>query len=218
MSTRLDDLHKLRREYLRSRLNESEFTEEPMQHAKAWLEEAIQQKLPEPNAMLLSTVSSLGHPSSRTVLLKEMSQEGCMFFSNYDSQKAEEMIHQPRVALLFLWIEMERQLRIEGKAERVAEEVSDLYFSRRPRGSQLSTWASEQSRPLSNRQQLEAQLQHQRDRFATHSQIPRPPNWGGYLVRPYVVEFWQGRDNRLHDRIHYHREEHKSWKKTYLSP
>lgn len=213
-----DHLAKLRKEYRKSRLNEQDFPSDPMPVCRTWLQAAIDQQLPEPHAMLLSTVSATGQPRSRTVLLKDLNTTGFTFFTHYESAKAKDLHANPKVALLFFWIALERQLRIEGQAERLSAAESDAYFATRPRGAQLSAWASLQSSPLPHKQALEEARKKYKKRFLGQKSLPRPPAWGGYLVRPQLIEFWQGRAHRLHDRIAYHKQKEGSWTQTWLSP
>ena len=153
--------------------------------------------------MTLVTASSNGQPSARIVLLKEFDQRGFVFFTNYESRKGQELAENPQAALLFCWLELERQVRIEGRVERVSAEESLEYFQSRPKGSQIGAWASPQSRAIPGREVLEEKIQELTARYQNEEVLPLPPNWGGYRLRPQQVEFWQGRENRLHDRILY---------------
>ena len=172
--------------------------------------------LPEPNAMTLATVSLEGKPSARIVLMKDYSPEGFSFFTNYNSRKGQELAAHPFACLVFLWDELERQVRIEGSVERVAPEISDNYFVNRPMGSRLGAWASAQSSVIPDREFLEQQHAELVARYAD-GEIPRPPHWGGFRVLPQVYEFWQGRPNRLHDRLRYTRNA-SSWLRERLAP
>ncbi|MFM1848328.1 MAG: hypothetical protein RL417_1802 [Pseudomonadota bacterium] len=194
----------LRKEYAQKSLCENEVAADPVEQCERWLGEAAQRGLTEPNAMVLATVSPEGQPSARTVLLKGLDQRGLVFFSNYTSRKGREIAGNSRVALLFLWAELERQIRVEGVAERLPESESDRYFAARPRGAQLSAHASEQSAPIADRGLLETRMSDLESRYGEGT-IPRPQEWGGYLVVPASFEFWQGRRNRLHDRLVYTR-------------
>jgi pyridoxamine 5'-phosphate oxidase len=172
----------------------------------------------EPNAMTLATVSAGGQPSARIVLLKEVSDAGFVFYTNYASPKARDLERNPRCALAFYWSDLERQVRVEGKAVRVDRGQSEAYFRSRPRGSKLGAWASHQSEPIIGRQVLESKLAELETRYADIEDIPTPEFWGGYCVVPETIEFWQGRPNRLHDRIRYRRKGETEWIIERLSP
>lgn len=210
------EIQGLRKEYRQASLNEAELQADPFSQFKYWFEQAISAQLPEPNAMILSTVSVSGAPSSRTVLLKELDSQGFVFFSNYASRKGREIAVNQQVCLLFYWAELERQVRIEGQIETISAADSDAYFASRPRGSQLGAWASSQSERLDSRETLEQTLQALEQEYADKA-IPRPPHWGGYRVVPNAVEFWQGRPSRLHDRLLYQLEG-QTWRVSRLSP
>jgi pyridoxamine 5'-phosphate oxidase len=193
------DLARLRVDYMRAALSERDAAADPFDQFTRWFDEAVAAAVPEPNAMTLATVDAAGHPSARIVLLKAVDARGFVFHTNYDSSKGRQLAANPRVALLFFWPELERQVRIEGAAERVSADESDAYFAQRPRASQLSAWASPQSNPVADRAWLEAELARAEARYA--AEVPRPPNWGGVRVMPDRFEFWQGRASRLHDRL-----------------
>lgn len=210
------DLAALRESYTRAGLTEAEAELDPFALFSRWFEEAVTARVPEPNAMTLATVGEGGQPSARIVLLKELDAEGFVFYTNYESRKGRDLAAFPHAALVFWWVALERQIRVEGAAERVSAEVSDAYFAARPRGSQLGAWASEQSRRVENREALAARLAELEAQFANR-EVPRPPHWGGYRVRPTRLEFWQGRPSRLHDRLVYIREE-DTWRRERLAP
>ncbi len=204
MSASVTDLTQLRVDYKHAALGERDAAPDPFDQFARWFDEAVAASLPEPNAMTLATVDATGRPAARIVLLKSVDARGLVFHTNYASRKGSEVDADPRVALLFFWAELERQVRIEGTAERVSAAESDAYFAARPRGSQISAWASPQSAPVPDRAWLEAQVAAVQARFA--SDVPRPGNWGGIRVVPSRFEFWQGRESRLHDRLVWTRE------------
>jgi pyridoxamine 5'-phosphate oxidase len=210
------DAAKLRREYTRAGLDAASMNPDPIVQFEAWFEKVVEANLPEPNAMTLATVSGEGRPSARTVLLKGYDGRGFVFYTNYEGRKARELEANPACALLFYWGELERQVRVEGRASRLPGGESDAYFASRPRGSRLGAWASEQSRPVRDRSVLEERIRALEAEYEDR-EIPRPPFWGGYRVDPETIEFWQGRENRLHDRISYRREE-GAWRLERLQP
>lgn len=207
----------IRRDYMRESLSETDVSPDPFRQFGHWWEEAVKAEIDEVNAMALSTVSLSGRPSSRVVLLKGFDDAGFVFFTNYESRKGMELANNPHAGLLFFWKELERQVRIEGICERVSEVESDAYFFSRPEGSRIGAWASPQSREIDSRDILETDLAGWQERFRDTS-IPRPPHWGGLRIVPDVFEFWQGRQNRLHDRIHYRLTTGKDWKMSRLAP
>jgi pyridoxamine 5'-phosphate oxidase len=211
-------LERLRREYARAALDESSVRPDPVEQFAHWLDEARQAGLLDPHAMTLATADAAGRPDARIVLLKAFGPEGFVFFTDYRSRKGGELGENPWVALLFYWGDLERQVRLVGPVTKVAREMSEAYFGTRPLGSQLGAWASHQSAVLrGGRPELEERLREVTTRF-TGGPVPLPPHWGGYCVRPEEFEFWQGRENRLHDRIRYGRRRTADWIIERLSP
>jgi pyridoxamine 5'-phosphate oxidase len=190
----------IREEYLHSSLDENTVTENPFEQFKKWMDEAIGANLPHPTSMLLATAGSDGQPACRVVLLKNVSMEGFEFYTNYSSRKGQQLSENPKAALTFFWMALERQVRIEGKAEKIDNENSDAYFNSRPFESRLSAAVSPQSKTIKSRQELEAAMEILSAKHPDRK-IPRPENWGGFILKPHLFEFWQGRENRLHDRI-----------------
>lgn len=210
-------IKEIRRDYARRVLREEDAATDPMMQFQVWFEEAVRAELVDVNAMTLATVSDGGDPAARTVLLRGLDGRGFVFFSNYESAKARDLAARPRACLLFFWAEIERQIRITGDVAKVSEAESAAYFQSRPLESQLGAWASPQSAPLADRAELEARLAQIRERFQGQT-VPLPPFWGGYLVTPTSLEFWQGRPSRLHDRLLYTRQSDGSWARTRLAP
>ena len=206
----------IRKDYQLKSLAESEVAKNPFDQFSIWWEEAVQSAIVEVNAMALSTVSPEGRPSSRIVLLKGYNEEGFVFFTNYTSDKGKQIGQNQYVSLLFFWKELERQVRIEGTTSKVAAEESDAYFESRPVGSRLGAWASPQSQKIADREILDKELEKVTAQFS-EQQIPRPPHWGGYRVKPTRIEFWQGRSSRLHDRILYEQVDGQ-WQISRLAP
>jgi pyridoxamine 5'-phosphate oxidase len=209
------DLSALREEYARGGLEESDATPEPYELFGRWLAEAIAAGVHEPNAVVLATVAADGQPSARMVLLKGV-DDGLVFYTNQASRKGEELAANPRCAILVPWHPLERQVRVEGVAEKVSAAEADAYFAQRPRGAQVGAWASPQSRVVASRAELTESYGLVQDRFGA-GPVPRPPHWGGYRVRPHAVEFWQGRPGRMHDRLRYEREG-GGWRVVRLAP
>ncbi len=209
------DLAGLREDYKKQSLNETDLLADPVAQFKHWFAQALAAKVPEPNAMTLATVGRDGQPSARIVLLKGLESDGFSFFTNYSSKKGEDLAHEPRAALLFCWLELERQVRIEGVVKKVSAAESDQYFSVRPALSRLGAWASPQSQVIPNRKVLEDSMEEFKARYG--EQAPRPDHWGGYVLSPNTFEFWQGRRSRLHDRLRYGRSGH-IWQVERLAP
>jgi pyridoxamine 5'-phosphate oxidase len=207
----------LRNDYGRHSLSERDLDPDPIRQFALWYEAAVAAGYPEPNAMTLATATAEGKPSARVVLLRGCDPRGFSFFTNYDSRKGRELDANPFAALLFYWQPMERQVRIEGRIERVDASESDSYFATRPLGSRIGAWASQQSEVLPDREALEARFQEFEAKFS-EGEVPRPENWGGYRVVPETIEFWQGRPSRLHDRLRYRKNAEGSWTIERLNP
>ncbi|CAN5319723.1 pyridoxamine 5'-phosphate oxidase [soil metagenome] len=190
---------------------------DPVEQFRRWYADAVRAGMPEPDAMTLATAAPDGSPSARTVLLKGVGARGFAFYTNHASRKGRELAANPGVALVFLWEAPQRQVCVRGRVSRLPDDESDAYFDSRPRDSQLGAWASRQSEVLTGREELEERLREAQERFAG-GPVPRPPFWGGYVVAPAEVEFWQGRPNRLHDRFRYRRDEAGDWVVERLSP
>lgn len=206
----------LRKEYSHASLSEDDVDPDPIKQFAKWFDEAINAKIPEPNAMSVATATAKGRPSSRILLIKEFNENGFVWYTNYASRKGHELLENPYAALLFHWVELERQVRIEGHVERVSAAESDAYFHSRPLQSRLGANASLQSHPVANRHALELQFAHAEKQFGEHP--PRPEHWGGYRLVPDSIEFWQGRSSRLHDRILYTRLSDGRWLHQRLQP
>jgi pyridoxamine 5'-phosphate oxidase len=207
----------IRKDYSLKTLNETEVASNPFQLFTDWWKQAIESQIDEINAMTLATASLEGVPSARIVLLKGYDERGFVFYTNYESAKGQELAENPRASLLFFWKELERQVRITGLVEKVSSTESDEYFLSRPTGSQIGAWASPQSHIIENRNWLENKVRELEAKFSTEK-LARPTHWGGYRVKPVIIEFWQGRSSRLHDRIQYTLQENGSWKIERLAP
>jgi pyridoxamine 5'-phosphate oxidase len=207
----------LRRDYARARLDEKDVSHDPFVEFARWFAEAQEAEVPEPNAMTLATATADGEPAARIVLLKGFDERGFVFFTDYRSRKGGELEANPRAALVFFWHELERQVRITGAVTKTSAAESEEYFRSRPLGSRLGAWVSHQSRVIPSRDVLEQDLKAVEQRFG-EGDVPLPGHWGGYRVVPEAIEFWQGRQSRLHDRIRYVRDGGKGWRVERLSP
>ena len=209
------DLHEVRQDYAKQSLELSDCTDLPLPQLEKWLQAAMHAKVNEPTAMNVATIDEHGRPNARIVLLKELNEQGLVFFTNYLSRKGQALTERPFAAVTFFWPELERQVRIEGRVQKLDEAASDEYFESRPYTSRIGAWASEQSEVIENQAVLVKRAAVVGLKHPLH--VPRPPHWGGYLVIPDCVEFWQGRPSRLHDRIRYRLHE-GNWIKERLSP
>jgi len=213
-----EDLSNYRKTYQKSELSENEISDNPMELFQKWFYEVEEFGGDvEANAMTVSTIGKDGFPKNRVVLLKKYTWEGFIFYTNYDSEKGKSIEENPHVCLSFFWHNIERQIIIKGKAEKIAENLSDGYFESRPDGSKLGAWASDQSEVVPSREFLDQRLTTFENQFE-NKEITRPKNWGGYIVKPQSIEFWQGRPNRMHDRIKYTLQENYDWKIERLAP
>jgi pyridoxamine 5'-phosphate oxidase len=207
----------LRQNYTRAGLSEADAAIDPFQQFHAWFQAALSAQILEPNAMTLATTTADGKPSARVVLLKDFDLRGFVFYTNYESLKAQQLSENPHAAIVFWWGELERQIRIEGRVEKVSPDESDRYFHSRPIASQIGAWASNQSRVVASRDILENK-QTELEKEYQNKEIPRPPHWGGFRVIPSLIEFWQGRPSRLHDRLRYSLQDDGSWLRERLEP
>jgi len=207
----------IRKDYRLQTLDESGVAADPITQFGVWWQEALQSEIEEVNAMTLATANQQGIPAARIVLLKGVDERGFVFFTNYESNKADDLHQNPHACLVFFWKELERQIRISGQVEKVSEAESDQYFHSRPAGSRIGAWASPQSSVISSREIIEEKVAAFQQSFEG-KEIPRPVHWGGYRVKPVKIEFWQGRSNRLHDRIQYTLQSEGSWKIERLAP
>ena len=205
----------LRVSYEQGELNESDITHNPLDQFNNWLQEAIKNQVPEPNAMVLATVNKDGQPGARNVLLKSADDNGFIFFTNKNSDKASDLKQNPHCTLLFSWLSQHRQVIVKGKAEEISREESNTYFQTRPYGSRISAWVSEQSQVIKSREELETKVKEFMDKYPEN--VPMPDYWGGYLVKPESIEFWQGRPSRLHDRIRFTKKGN-TWAIERISP
>jgi pyridoxamine 5'-phosphate oxidase len=206
----------LRKEYTLAGLSKKDLDPDPLRQFQKWLQQALE-VMAEPNAMILSTADQTGRPSSRVMLLKGVDERGFSFFTNYESRKARELTENPRAAITFFWGPLERQVCITGDISKLSRAESESYFKSRPRGNRLGAWASKQSQVVANRSELEERMKKVEESYPTDD-IPTPPHWGGYLLTPLRVEFWQGRPNRLHDRFGYTKTAKNEWRLERLSP
>lgn len=215
----MTELHisEIRTDYKKATLNKEDVAESPISQFDKWFEEVLQSKIEESNAMTLATATKAGIPSARIVLLKGVDEKGFYFYTNYESRKGTELMENPHAALVFFWKELERQVRIQGLVEKATQEQSDHYFLSRPKASQIGAWSSPQSRPIASREVLEKNVSLATRRFEKEP-LTRPPFWGGYCLKPQIVEFWQGRPGRLHDRIIYTLNAQGNWETQRLAP
>ncbi len=209
-------INTLRHDFSKQTLDESDVNKNPFLQFEKWFKEAVDSKVNEPNAMTVATVSQAGQPSARIVLLRNFNEKGFVFYTNYTSRKGENIADNPKAALLFFWPELERQVRIEGILTKQTAEESDRYFNSRPRTSKLGAWTSEQSKVIAGREILDQEYKKLSEKYPGE-EVPRPDYWGGYVLSPYTMEFWQGRPSRLHDRILYTLE-NNNWKINRLAP
>lgn len=212
-----EKIAEIRKEYSHKNLMESEVEQDPVKQFNIWWQDALEAKITEVNAMILATASPDGMPSARTVLLKGFSEKGFIFFTNYNSYKSRQLDENPKACLVFLWKELERQVRITGLVERTSDEENDAYFQSRPVASQVGAIASPQSQVIKDRKWLDEHYNELLKKLGTTT-ISRPSHWGGYIVKPVIIEFWQGRPGRLHDRIQYSLQQDGNWKIERLAP
>lgn len=212
------NLADIRKDYKSQALEESQVAKQPLEQFQQWMKEAIDAQLPEPTAMHLNTISLNGRPVGRIVLLKGVEEGGFVFYTNYNSRKGQELANNPYAAITFHWVEMERQVRIEGLVKKVPAAMSDAYFNSRPRASRLGAHVSPQSTVIQHREVLEKRYEELLQEYGENKEVPRPEHWGGYVLVPDAIEFWQGRPSRLHDRIRYTKPEGADWLIERLAP
>lgn len=210
-------ISEIRRQHAERGFTEAQANPDPFRQFDAWFDDVFKANLPDPNGMMLATVGADGQPAARVVLLKGFNHDGFVFYSNYDSRKGRELAENPRAAACFWWSELDRQVRIEGTVEKLSDDESDAYFAIRPREGQVASWASQQSAKLESRAELEQRFREVTTRYKGKP-VLRPPHWGGFRIRPTVIEFWQGRRQRLHDRLRYRRDDEGNWVLERLSP
>jgi pyridoxamine 5'-phosphate oxidase len=209
-------ISEIRKTYRAGELDERDVLSHPVEQFKLWLQQAVDAEMLEPTAMTLATADKAGRPSARTVLLKNVDEQGFVFYTNYESRKANDMAANPQAALLFFWDKLERQVRVEGTITKVSTQQSEAYFKSRPHGSQLGAWVSQQSSVIESREVLEEKMRELENKFS-EGNVPLPEFWGGYVLQPESIEFWQGRPSRLHDRLKYSKISN-GWKIERLSP
>jgi pyridoxamine 5'-phosphate oxidase len=212
----MSNIAAIRKDYMLRSLSENDVNKNPMKQFAAWWDDAIDSNIEEVNAMTLATVNEQGYPSSRIVLLKDFNENGFVFFTNYESRKAKSLSIHPKASIVFFWKELERQIRVEGVVEKISEEESTTYFTSRPVESKIGAWASPQSEVIESRDFLESRFKNFEEKYS-EIEIPKPPHWGGYIVKPSRIEFWQGRPGRLHDRIEYNKN-NEGWTIERLAP
>ena len=208
----------LRQEYHENPIALTDMNDNPIEQFKLWFDDALHGDILEPNAMTLATADNNGRPSARIVLLKGIEEDGFIFYTNYNSKKGQQLAENPWAALVLRWLEQHRQIRVEGQVEKIDADLSDRYFQSRPKGSRIGAIASDQSQILESRTELEQKVERLLEQFPENSEIPRPKHWGGYILKPELIEFWQGRASRLHDRIEFKRDSSGQWSKRRLAP
>lgn len=210
-------INSVRRDFANRPLDENSISANPFQLFEKWFEDAVASQILDPYAMIISTVNELQQPSSRVVYMRDISEQGLIFYTNYSSHKSHDLIQNPKISCLFFWGEIDRQIRIEGHAKKVTDNISDRYFASRPRESQIGAWASSQSEILNSREELEKRVVEFSEKFKD-KEVPRPPHWGGFIIETTYFEFWQGRPNRLHDRVCFTKDQNSNWNIGRLFP